>query len=220
MQIPQLILNHAYLGIFLLTILESACVPIPSELTLAPAGALCGAAFAAQYGHGHKPLSLVAVILVAILGSLVGSFVAYVVGRTGGRAIVDRWGKYILLTHADLDRSEAWFAKRGDLAVLIGRCIPGIRTVISLPAGVAEMKPVSFGIFSTIGIAIWVTFLTVLGYNLGAEFEKYAKDFKYATYLVVVILVIVIAVFFWHRFKAVKAEQSDKREGGPRHAKR
>jgi membrane protein DedA with SNARE-associated domain len=217
MQIPSLILDHAYLGIFLLTILESACVPIPSELTLMPAGALCGAAFASQYGNGHQPLSLVTVIVVAIVGSIVGSYIAYVVGRTGGRAVVDRYGKYILLSHADLDRSEAWFTKRGSMAVLIGRCIPGIRTVISLPAGVAEMKPVPFGIFSTIGIAIWVTALSVLGYNLGDQYEKYIKGFSGVTYLVVAVLVIVIAVFLYHRYKAIKAERTD---GRGKHIKR
>jgi len=220
MHLPSYLINYAYLAVFVLTILESACIPIPSEITIGGAGALCSAAFVSQNASGHAPLNLVVVILLAIAGSVIGSYLAYVVGRTGGRALIERYGKYILLTHADLDKSEAWFDKRGEPAVLIGRCVPVIRTFISLPAGIAEMKPGRFGIFSTIGIAIWVTFLAVLGYNLGDQFAKYAKGISYAGYLIAVVIVIVIAVFLWHRYQAVKKEQRGDGGHGPRHAKR
>ena len=206
---------RSYWAIFILTVLESACIPIPSEITLALAGALSSSAFAAT-SHDN-PLNLATVIIVAIVGSLVGSFIAYGVGRTGGRAIVDRWGKYILLTHADLDRSERWFDSRGPAAVGIGRVVPVVRTFISFPAGAAEMAPLRFGTFSTIGIAVWVTFLTVLGYNAGAEYHKYTKGISWIGYAVAAAVVVMIAVFLWHRYTQVKKEQAG-RSGRGKHA--
>ncbi len=207
MNLPSFLVDYVYIAVFVLTILESMCVPIPSELTIGGAGALCSAAFVAQNTHGGTPANLVAVIIIGIVGSVIGSYIAYVVGRTGGRAAVDRYGKYVLLTHSDLDKAESWFAKRGEPAVLVGRCVPVVRTFISLPAGMGEMEPIRFGIFSTIGIAVWVTVLAVLGYNLGDQFSKYAKGISYAGYVIAVVAVIMIAVFLWHRWKTVKGER-------------
>jgi membrane protein DedA with SNARE-associated domain len=207
------LITYGYLAIFLLTILESACFPIPSEVTLALGGALSSASFAAS--SGDKPLNLVVVIVVAILGSLVGSFVAYVVGRTGGRAAVDRWGKYVLLSHADLDKSEAWFEKRGNITIMVGRVIPLVRSVISLPAGIAEMEPIRFGIFSAIGISVWVTALTVLGYQFSGQYEHWTKGISWAGYLVGVVIVVVVVVFIWHRYQAIKKQGASR----GRHAK-
>ena len=113
-----------YVAIFVLTVAEAACIPIPSELTLGLGGAL------ASGRVSGKSLELVFVILIGVAGELVGSSIAYVVGRTGGRALVDRFGKYVLLSHRDLDRAEAWFARRGPSAVLVGRVVP---VVISAP---------------------------------------------------------------------------------------
>jgi membrane protein DedA with SNARE-associated domain len=208
MDLPSYLVDYLYPAIFLLTVLESACVPIPSEITIGGAGALCSAAFVSQNFNDHQPANLVIVIILGILGSVVGSYLAYFVGRTGGRAAIDRWGKYILLTHADLDRSEAWFAKRGEPAVLIGRCVPVVRTFISLPAGMAEMEPIRFGIFSTLGIAVWVTGLAVLGYSLGDQFSKYAEGISYVGYAIAAIVAVMIVVFLWHRWRTVKAERA------------
>lgn len=207
MNLPSFLVDYVYIAVFFLTMLEAMCVPIPSELSIGGAGALCSAAFVAQNTHARHPANLVAVIVIGILGELTGSFIAYVVGRTGGRAAVDRYGKYVLLTHADLDKAESWFAKRGEPAVLIGRCVPVVRTFISLPAGMGEMEPIRFGLFSAIGISVWVTVIALLGYNLGDQFSKYAKGISYVGYVVAVIAVIVIAVFLWHRWKTVKAER-------------
>lgn len=209
MNLPSYLVDYVYLAVFVLTILESMCVPIPSELTIGGAGALCSAAFVAQNTHAHHPANLLVVIIVGIVGSVIGSYIAYVVGRTGGRAAVDRFGKYVLLTHADLDKAESWFAKRGEPAVLIGRCVPVVRTFISLPAGMGEMEPVRFGIFSTIGITVWVTALAILGDKLGDQFSKYAKGISYAGYVIALVALVMIAVFLWHRWKTVKAQRGD-----------
>jgi membrane protein DedA with SNARE-associated domain len=206
------LVTYGYLAIFVLTILESACIPIPSEVTLALGGALCSSAFATS--SGDQPLNLLAVILVGIVGSVIGSFIAYVVGRTGGRAVVDRWGKYVLLTHADLDRSEAWFAKRGSVTVLVGRVVPVVRTFISFPAGMAEMDPVRFGIFTTIGVAVWVTILSWLGYHFGGQYHKWTKGISGAGYIIAAIIIIIVLGALYHRYRQVKKEEHAKHVTG------
>ena len=202
------LITYGYLAVFVLTVLESACFPIPSEVTLAFGGALCSASFAAS--SGDQPLNLVLVIVIGIIGSVVGSYVAYVVGRTGGRAAVDRWGKYVLLTHTDLEKSHAWFEKRGDVAVLVGRVIPLVRSVISLPAGVAEMQPVRFGIFTTLGVSVWVSVLTILGYVFSDHYEQWTKGISWIGYLVGAVIAVVIAVFIYHRYQHVKKERGTR----------
>ena len=203
------LVQNGYWAIFMLAIFESACIPIPSEVTFAIAGALCSSAFVATF-HETQVLNLGVVIALGVTGSVIGSYIAYFVGRTGGRAFVDRWGKYVLLGHADLDRSEAWFEKRGPLTVLLGRVIPVVRTFISFPAGMAEMNPVSFGIFTTIGVSVWVSLLTVLGYNFGGQYEKWTKGISWAGYAIVVAVIVVVGAFIWHRYQQVKGEQHGK----------
>jgi membrane protein DedA with SNARE-associated domain len=207
----QQFLEHwGYLAIFVLTVLESACIPIPSEVTLGLGGALSSAAF--QSGSStHLDLGLV--IVVGIVGSVIGSLIAYVVGRTGGRRLVDRYGKYVLLTHADLDRVEAWFARRGEWMVLFGRVIPVVRTFISLPAGMAEMNPVRFVVLTTIGCAAWVSTLSVIGYEVGAQWQSVTKGFGYASSVVVAVAVVGIAAFVWHRLRAVRREAGSAGSG-------
>jgi len=198
------LVTYGYFGIFVLAVLESACIPIPSEVTFALAGALSSTAFATS--ANDPVLNLGAVIIVGIVGSVLGSFIAYVVGRTGGRAVVDRWGKYLLVTHADLDRSEVWFKKRGPITVLVGRVVPVVRTFISLPAGMAEMEPLSFGIFTTIGVAIWVSLLSWLGYHFGGEYHKWTKGISWAGYVVALVVVVVVAGALYHRYRQMKKE--------------
>ena len=205
MNIEHFLIQNGYVAIFFLAILESACIPIPSEVTFAIAGALCSTAFVSTFHETHV-LNLGVVIVLGVVGSVIGSYIAYIVGRTGGRAFVDRWGKYVLLSHADLDKSESWFKKRGGLTVLLGRVIPVVRTFISFPAGMAEMNPASFGIFTTIGVTAWVSLLTVLGYNFGGQYQKWTKGISWAGYLIVIAVVVVIGVFIWHRYQAVKKE--------------
>jgi membrane protein DedA with SNARE-associated domain len=196
------LLVHGYLAVFVLMLASSACIPVPSEVVLVLGGALASDAVAAELGG--KPLGLVTTILVAIAGSLLGTFIAYVVGRTAGRTVVDRWGKVILISHADLDRSERWFNTKGEWVVLVGNVIPFVRAFISFPAGVAEMQPVRFGIFSAIGISAWCTALVLLGHSLGAEYPKYNKTFNWAGYVVAVVVVAAIAFSWIHRYQGMK----------------
>ena len=212
--IETFMLHYGYVALFLFAVLESACVPIPSEITFGLGGALCSTAFfTGGQHHDAKHLTIWIVIAVGIVGSLVGSLLAYGVGRTLGRSVVDKYGKFILLSHADLDRSEAWFAKRGAVTVLVGRVVPLVRTFISLPAGIAEMNPVSFSVLTTLGVSVWVSVLTVVGYNAADAYQSTVKGFSYAGYLVAAVVVAMLVVFYVHRYKAVKASN-------PRHAKK
>lgn len=188
-----------YLAVFILTVLESACVPIPSEVTLGLSGAL---ASGAMIGGSHGSLNLGLVIVVGIAGSVVGSLLAYVVGRTGGRALVDRYGKYVLLSHADLDKTELWFSRRGEWMVLYGRVLPFIRTFISLPAGMAEMNVAKFTAFTAIGVSIWVALLSSIGYALGDSWNKMVAAFGILGYVIAAGVVLAAIVFMVHRYRS------------------
>ncbi len=198
--------TYGYIAVFLLTMAEAACIPIPSEVVLGLGGALCSTAFATSGTHKH--LDLVLVIIVAVLGELVGSSIAYVVGRTAGRTVVDRWGKYVLLSHKDLDKSDAWFAKRGPIAVLVARVIPIIRAFISLVAGIAEMNVVQFFLYSTIGIIVWCSVLVTIGYHAADTYESALKGFSWAGYLAAAGILVVLVVFYVHRFRGMRHEDS------------
>ncbi|MHB1865354.1 MAG: DedA family protein [Candidatus Saccharimonadales bacterium] len=161
--------KHGYLAIFGLMTIESACIPIPSEAVMGFGGALtAGVAIAGVTSH----LNILAVALLGALGNLLGSLIAYVVGRTGGRALVEHWGKYILIRHHDLDKSEAFFNKHGDIAVLIGRILPVVRTFISLPAGVAEMPLAKFILFTLLGSLPWTFGLAFAGRALASNWQS------------------------------------------------
>ncbi len=204
----SIIASWGYLAIFVFTVCESACIPIPSEITLGLGGALSSSAFSSVSSGGtHHHLNLGLVIVIGIVGELTGSFVSYAVGRTGGRALVDRFGKYILLTHKDLDRAEAWFRRRGDGAVLVGRVVPVVRTFISFPAGVAEMPLVRFGVFTFVGVAVWVSALASIGYALGSSWHSMVKGFGDASYVAAGLAVLAVAAAIFHRYRVVRAER-------------
>ena len=191
--------SYGYFALIVLSIVESACVPIPSEVTFGFAGALCTTAIT-----GHAQFSLWAVILVGTAGSLVGSIIAYEVGRTAGRTIVERWGKWILLTHKDLDAAERWFAKYGSISVLIGRVLPVVRGVISVPAGIAEMARVRFIVLTVIGSAVWVSLLASLGYAAGSNWQHVSKDFHAVQTPTIIVIVLLLIFGFWHRVRTVR----------------
>ena len=193
--------DWGYLALLILTIAEAAAVPIPSEVTLGAAGYL------AAQGH----LGIVAVIILATAGEVIGSFIGYTIGRTGGRALVERYGKYVLLSRSDLDRAERWFEKHGEPTVLVGRMLPIVRTFVALTAGVAEMNLLRFGIFTAIGSGIWCTAIALAGYNLAGSWHQMTKGFSVAGYVLLAVAVVVIGVFIVHRYSAVRREQAQVR---------
>jgi membrane protein DedA with SNARE-associated domain len=188
--------HHGYAAVLVLMILESACIPIPSEAIMLFGGALAGGLTVAGV---HVHLDVVAVALAGVAGNLIGSLIAYAVGRWGGRAVLDRWGGRVLLRPHDLDRAEAFFARRGDLAVLIGRVVPVVRTFISLPAGIAEVPPIRFAVLTVLGSLPWTFALALIGDAVAAHWKSVESGFTVATVVVAVVIVGVIGKWLWAR---------------------
>jgi len=190
-------LHWGYPAIFLVALIEAICIPFPSEITFGFTGALAA--------EGH--LSLAAVIVVSVAGEFVGSLIAYVIGRTGGRPLVERYGKYVLLSGRDVDRATAFLARVGAPAVLVGRMVPLLRAFISLVAGIGEMPPVRFALSSFVGTAIYGSALASIGYALGTGWHRIVKGFTDASIVVVVLVVLVLAVAVWHRWRTLRDER-------------
>lgn len=183
--------KYGYLGVFVLMVLESACIPVPSEAVMLFGGALAGGVVVAGV---HLHLNVVLVALAGAAGNLVGSLVAYGVGRAGGRRLIDRWGRYVLLRPAEIDRAERFFARHGQPAVLVGRVMPVVRTFISLPAGVAEMPLWPFASLTLAGSLPWTFALAIAGDALAANWQGVSHAF---TPVSVVIGVLIVAATAW-----------------------
>ena len=183
--------RHGYLAVFFLMVLESACIPVPSEVVMLFGGALAGGAVVAGV---HLHLNVVAVALAGAAGNLVGSWIAYTVGRVGGRPLIERWGRYVLLRPHELDRAERFFVRRGQVAVLVGRVLPVVRTFISLPAGVAEMPLVSFSALTLLGSLPWTFALAFAGDVLAANWRSVSNVF---TPVSIVVGVLIVAWIGW-----------------------
>lgn len=192
--------SWGYVALVLLTFAEAACIPIPSEITLG---------FAGYLAYSHK-MEIVAVILIGTLGELCGSFVGWAIGRFGGRPLIEKLGRYVLLTKSDLDRAERWFSRRGEPAVFVGRVLPIIRTFISLPAGVAEMNPLRFGLATFFGSLVWCTALAVAGYELGSSWHSLTKGFGDAGYVLAALAALAIVAFVAHRYLALRRERREE----------
>jgi len=158
-----------YPGIFVLMAAESMVIPLPSELVMPFAG------FLVSTGRFNFALAIIA----STLGSLAGSLISYWLGAYGGEKIVIRWGRYLLLDTEDLKQTEKWFAKRGDITIFIGRFIPVVRHLISVPAGIGKMNLKKFIAFTLSGAACWNTILLILGYLLGVNWEYIRKFSEY-----------------------------------------
>jgi membrane protein DedA with SNARE-associated domain len=191
-------------AVFGLTFISSMGLPVGSELAVIYGGVLASG----QIPHEPHHLNLVIVIVLAALGEVLGSSAGYAIGFFGGRPLVDRFGKYVLLTHKDLDRAEAWFERRGEPLVLFGRFIPLLRSFVSFAAGLGEMAVGKFVAFTVIGCAIWCTALASTGYALGSSYNHVLKGFNDAGYVLAALAVIAVVGLFVHRFRQVRAEQN------------
>jgi membrane protein DedA with SNARE-associated domain len=203
--ITRLIGDYGYLAVFVLMVLESACVPVPSEVTMLFGGALASAAFA---GAG-KELDFVAVGLLGAAGNLVGSWLAYWAGAVGGRPLVDRFGRYLLVLPHEVDRAHAWFERRGELAVFVSRLLPVIRTFISLPAGVARMPFRRFTVYTALGCLPWTFALAWLGYALGERWTKVEDVFQPIAWAIVAVVVTVGVWWVARRYRKVRAAYAE-----------
>ncbi|MGI8869216.1 MAG: DedA family protein [Mycobacteriales bacterium] len=191
----HIIENYGYLAVFLLMLAESACIPVPSEVTMLFAGAIAGGAVSGTH------LSIVAVIILGTLGNVVGSYVAWAVGRYAGQAALHRWGRRIWLREDDIDKAHRWFERYGDWSVFLARLLPVVRTFISLPAGFAAMPPIRFGVLTSAGCLPWTAALAIAGYEIGGNWDRVANGFHGPTYAIAAIVVVacVVAVVLFLR---------------------
>src|ERR1700722_16783465 len=196
------IATYGYLAIFVLMMAESACIPVPSELIMTFGGALAAGAVPGT------ALNLAGVIVAGVAGNVVGSYLAYAVGRYGGQPALRRWGRQLRIRAHDLDRANLWFSRHGPRAVLIGRVLPVVRTFISLPAGIAGMDPVRFGIYTTIGCIPWTAALAYAGYAVGANFQSIVNGFQGPTYVIAAVVVIALALLVWRYARRRRAENA------------
>ncbi|MFN2607261.1 MAG: DedA family protein [Acidimicrobiales bacterium] len=202
----QFILNNGYLAVFLLMVAESACIPVPSEVTMLFGGALANATFVAGLAAGHTHLNFVVVALLGTLGNLVGSWIAYGVGYRGGRPLLDRWTarapgtepllwRLLRLRPDHVERADRWFADHGEAAVFVSRLLPVVRTFISLPAGVARMRFDRFSAYTLAGCLPWTFALAAAGYGLGSQWHT--VDHWLRPLSILVALVLVAAAVWW-----------------------
>jgi membrane protein DedA with SNARE-associated domain len=175
-------------AVFVLMVAESACIPIPSEATMLFAG------FAvADPTVAHHHLTLVGVVAAGVIGNLVGSWIAYGVGRFGRIELIERHGHWLHLKPSHIQWADRWFARYGAPAVFFSRMLPIIRTFISLPAGVAKMPFGRFTLLTLAGCIPWVLGLALAGEALGSEWKNARQAFEYIDYAVVVLVVLAIA---------------------------
>lgn len=160
--IIPLLVDYGLVAIFISQTLESMCVPIPSEVVVPYGG------FLAAQGH----VALWEVVVVAIAANLLGSTIAYMAGRYGGRALVLRYGKYVFMSAHHLDVADRWFERRGEITVFLTRMMPGVRTFISVPAGVSRMPFARFALYSVLGATPWNVGLAYLGWVFGSNWER------------------------------------------------
>jgi membrane protein DedA with SNARE-associated domain len=179
--------TYGYVAIFILMVAESACVPIPSELTMPLGGALAAGAAAGVH------LSLILVIAVGVAANVVGSYIAWAVGRYGGQGAWRRITRFAAGSDDGMARAQRWFGKYGARSVFVGRLLPVIRTFISLPAGFARVAPVRFGLYTLAGCIPWITGLAVAGYVAGANWHRVTGLVQDAGYVVGALAILLAA---------------------------
>jgi membrane protein DedA with SNARE-associated domain len=185
-QLVDLIFGWGYLGIFIMMAIESSFIPFPSEIVLVPAG----------YLASKGDMSITYIMMSAISGSIVGAFVNYFLAFTLGRKFLLRYGKYFFISPEALQKMEKFFKKHGHISTFTGRLIPGIRQLISIPAGLAKMDLLEFVVFTLFGAGLWALVLTLLGYYIGENqvlIEAYLKEI---TVGVIIVLVVIVAIYY------------------------
>jgi membrane protein DedA with SNARE-associated domain len=203
--ITDYVADYGYAAVFVLMVLESACIPVPSEVTMLFGGALASSAFVAGGGE----LDLVWVGLAGTAGNLVGSWIAYAAGAWGGRPLADRFGRYLLIRPHEIDRAHVWFERHGEAAVFSSRLLPVIRTFISLPAGVARMPLGRFTVYTVLGCLPWTFALAWLGYALGENWEAAERVIQPIAWLIAGAILIVGVWYVVRRWRRVRAEYAE-----------
>ena len=186
--------STGYFGIFLLMTLESALIPLPSEVTMPFSGFLVT----------EGKLEFWFVVLAGAIGNLIGSLIAYYIGffleESVLRTLVRKYGKFILLTEHDYNKGEQWFRKHGEAIAFTSRLLPAVRTFISLPAGVAKMNAGKFAIYTLAGSFLWSAFLTLVGVKLGENWHSISDFFHKFDLLIGIAIIGIVAWYIWHKW--------------------
>ena len=195
--IIHIISSGGYVGIALLMAIESACIPLPSEIIMPFAGYLVST--------GRFDLYLAAT--AGAIGCNIGSIVGYEIGKRGGRPLAERWGRYLLIGPGELDTADRFFARWGSIAVLIGRLLPVIRSFIAFPAGVARMRLVPFHVYTFLGSWPWCFGLAWVGMKLGTQWNsdpRIKAAFHRADLAIGIVVIALVAFYIWHRVRGLR----------------
>lgn len=187
--ITQIISGWGYIGVVLLMAIESAAIPLPSEIILPFAGSLIAS--------GH--FTLLGVALAGAVGCVLGSIVTYELGYWGGRVLIERYGRYVLLSRRELATAERWVVKYGDASTFLTRLLPFVRTYISIPAGILRVPRMKFLLYTFLGSFVWSWFLAYLGQQLGPQWESLRRSFRGLDAIIGVAILIGIILFIRHR---------------------
>lgn len=185
-----------YLGIVLLMGIESACIPLPSEIIMPFSG----------YLVSQGTLSLGLVALAGAVGCLLGSWLAYAIGAWGGRPLIERYGKYVLISRHDLDLADRWFQRHGDITIFVGRLLPVIRTFIAFPAGVARMPIWRFCVYTFLGSLIWCALLAWIGVKLGEHWDTLGSWFHRFDAVILAVLLVAFGLYVWRHVRHLREE--------------
>lgn len=197
--------NVGWWGVLIMMAIESMMIPLPSEIIMPLAGWLLIHDVA-----GGQPvwLQLIFAGFIGAVGCLLGSVIAYGVGIAGGRPLVIKYGKYVLINSSHLDTAERWLNRWGSLATFISRLLPVVRTFISLPAGVVRTPFISFSVYTFVGSFIWCLALAWIGYILGPKFEELRNSVAWIDYPIALVIVGLVVWFFWHSWQSRKKQAS------------
>ena len=196
--IINIISTSGYLGIFILMAIESALIPLPSEVTMPFSGSLVA------LGR----FNLIMVAIAGALGNLAGSLAAYALGFWGQenivRQVIKKYGKYFLISEHEFERAEKWFRKYGDAVVFASRLIPVVRTFISLPAGIARMNLTKFVLYTTIGSFLWSLFLAYIGMVLGKNWRFLENYFRKFDVLIAFFMVMAVFLYVYYKLRRLR----------------
>lgn len=204
--IIEIMNNFGYIGIGLLILIENIFPPIPSEVILTFGG----------FMTTQSEMTVLGVIVISTIGSVLGAIILYLIGRLINKDVIEKWldgkvGKILRFKRDDVEKANAWFEKRGKLTVLFCRCIPIVRSLISIPAGMTKMAFIPFILLTTIGSAVWNTVLVVLGHVAGNSWEKISNVIdKFSDVILVILIALVIGYLIYHFTRKDNKEDSKK----------
>ncbi len=200
--------HFGYVGVFVAMLLESAGVPLSSEVIMPFAG----------YVAWEGTLTLIGVSIAGTLGCLAGALVLYTIGLYGGRPLLDRYGKHIFMHKSELDRADQWFAQYGEITVLVSRMLPIVRSIFSLPAGMTRMDIGKFSVYTMLGSFVWCLTLAYLGFSLGPHWSEIDQLFRYVD-IVAVAGVVALSGYLIYRRQHTPRKTSSKRIVGGKNGK-